>query len=590
MSSQLAGIAAVVTVLALAVAGCTTVPDASAPQVIQPVVVEPGNGAPSGPPDGAEPRQIVEGFLDANGDSDPTHASALLYLTPEERARWSDATVTVVDRTQVGNIVHGKPRPDGNRTGRVTVTGQQIGTIDETGAYKPFLRGDGTGLGGVELSQTYGLMRVKGQWRIDSLPQGLLITSAQFELFRQFGVYFFDGAEQNLVPVVRYSQLATPSDLIKWLVTGLAQQPPAPLQTGLPQNESKQVSMTVPVDPGEPNSPVTIEIPGAGALDGPNLDRLAAQVAATLHQVPQVEQIQITDGGTAVRIPAAGGTIFTPDQFAGRFVPTPPGNLLYYVKGGAVYQESGRRIPGRVGAGVYNLTSAALTVTRASDALQVAGVRGSGKNAVLDIPNPKVPGELVATSVHGYLSRPAWAPGFREVWIGDGTELKRVTGPRSVQSVSLEVAPGKASGRVTAVRISPDGQRVALVLTAGTSSQVYIGNIARNGDKVSVNNLTPITPQAVSVTDVAWNDQLKLFVTGQDKLTGESQVYEVQCDGSIWNPRGNIGLPSAPITVTAAAGSEAVVSTGDTIWQQNGTTWQGLLDGDTRGRNPIYLE
>jgi len=192
--------------------------------------------------------------------------------------------------------------------------------------------------------------------------------------------------------------------------------------------------------------------------------------------------------------------------------------------------------------------------------------------------------------VHGDLSRPAWAPGTKEVWIGDGKELKRVTGPRSVQTVSLEVAQGQASGRVSAVRISPDGGRVALVLSAGDTSQVYVGNIVRNGNKISVNNLAPITPQAIYITDVAWNDQLKLFVTGKDHFTGESQVYEVQCDGSIWNTRGNVGLPGAPIVVTAAASSEAVVSTGNFIWQQSGTTWQGLLDGDTRGSNPIYLE
>jgi Lipoprotein LpqB beta-propeller domain len=572
--------------------GCTTVPDSSDPQIVQPVAIEPGNLPPPGPPKGAEPREIVEGFLAANGDTGPSRSSAAQYLTLEARAGWSDnnTTVTVVDRTQVGNVVHGKGH-NGERTDKITVTGHQIGTIDDNGAYKPFLRGNGSGLGGVPLSQTYGLVRVKGQWRIDSLQPGLLVTAAQFEAFRQFAVYYFDSAEQDLVPEARYTQLSTPTDLIRWLVSNeLAQQPPQPLTTAVPQAGSKQVSTTVPADPGAPNTPVTIEIPGASALDGTNLDRLAAQISATLKQVAQVDSIQITDGDTAVRIPAVESTIFTPEQLSGRYTPTPPGNQLYYVRGGAVYQESGRRIPGRVGAGAYDLTSAALTVTKASDALQVAGVRGSGSQAVLDISNPKVPGALVATTVHGNLSRPAWAPGTKEVWIGAGKALKRVTGPRSVQTVSLEVAQGKANGRVSAVRISPDGGRVALVLTAGDSSQIYVGNIVRNGNKVSVNNLAPITPQAVYITDVAWNDQLKLFVTGRDMFTDESQVYEVQCDGSIWNSRGNSGLPGAPVTVTAAAGSEAVVSTGNFIWQQSGTAWQGLLDGDTRGSNPIYLE
>jgi hypothetical protein len=220
------------------------------------------------------------------------------YLTTEARAAWSDTdtTVTVVDRTQVGNVVRGKSH-NGDRTAKITVTGHQIGTIDDTGAYKPFLRGNGSGLGGVPLSQPFGLVRAKGQWRIDSLQPGLLVTAAQFEAFRQVAVYFFDSAERNLVPEARYTQLSAPTDLIRWLVTTeLAQQPPQPLTTAVPQAGSKQVSTTVPADPGAPNSPVTIEIPGASALDGTNLNRLATQISATLKQVLQVDRIEITGG------------------------------------------------------------------------------------------------------------------------------------------------------------------------------------------------------------------------------------------------------------------------------------------------------
>ena len=78
----------------------------------------------------------------------------------------------------------------------------------------------------------------------------------------------------------------------------------------------------------------------------------------------------------------------------------------------------------------------------------------------------------------------------------------------------LNVPAGKASGQVVAVRISPDGGRVALVLTTSGSSQIYVGNIVRSANQVSVNDLQPISPQGVDVTDVAWNDQLKLFATG----------------------------------------------------------------------------
>ena len=265
---------------------------------------------------------------------------------------------------------------------------------------------------------------------------------------------------------------------------------------------------------------------------------------------------------------------------------------MYFVHEGAVFQESGRRIPGKVGLGGYDLTSVAVTTAPSSGALQVAGIRGSGSDKTLDMPNPAVPGALVATTVHGDLSRPSWAPGRHEVWIGNGSDLERVTGPRSVQNVALNVSSGKASGTVAAVRISPDGGRVALVLKTAESSQIYIGTIVRNANQVSVENLQPISPQGVRVTDVAWNDELRLFATGLDTISGDvfGQVYEVQCDGSLWTSRGSGGLPGTPQSVTAAADSEAVVSVGNSIFQQQGSTWSALLDGESEGTNPVYLE
>lgn len=577
---------ALCSVAVLGLAGCTTVPDNSAPTVVQRVQLQPAAAAPSGPPSGAEPREIVQGFLTANGTADPHHVGARLYLTPQERTRWSDLTTTVVDNTQVRNIALDK-HPAGPAGGTITVTGREIGTIDENGVYKPFLRGNGSGLGGVEFSQTYHLISSHGQWRIDSVPAGLLVTSAQFQAFHQYAVYFFDSAEQDLVPVPRYTQRADPRDVVPWLVQDqLAGQPPSELQSGLPSNDTNKIAVSYPADPTQP---ISIEIPGASALDGANLNRLAAQVSATLQQVLQVDLIQITDGGQPVRIPAVNASAFPVGQLSGRYQPVPPSNLLYYVHGGAVYQEDGRRIPGKIGAGVYGLTSAALT-TGSGGALQVAGVRQSGSQQVLDIPNPKVPGSLVPTSVHGALSRPTWAPGRREVWIGDGSDLERVTGPRSVQTVQLDVSAGKASGQVRAVRVSPDGGRVALVLASAGTSQIYVGDIVRSQNQVSVNNLQPISPQGVAVTDVAWNDQFKLFATGHDMTIGDSQVYEVLCDGSLWTPGGDQGLPGAPEAVTAASGSEAVVSSGDTLYQQQGSQWRGLLNGETPGSNPVYLE
>lgn len=585
---------------ALLLAGCTTVPDTSPPQVIGSVDVQGGAAsATAGPPADAVPRDIVTGFIDASGSADQDYAAARQFLTPEERSRWNPTgLVTVLDQPVVSNLTPSKPRAGGVQTGTITVSGPDVGTLDGSGAYTPSLRGNGglgrSGIGAALTTFSYGLVRVNGQWRIDSLPPGLLISYLQFQAFRQYAAYFFDSTEQTLVPVPRYTPLTDPEQVVTWLVSELSAQPPAQLQTGIPQQAgTNKVSVTYPADPSDPSQPISIEVPGSSALDRTNLLRLAAQFAATLQQVLQVDRLQITDDATPVRIPGLG-TAFAADAMAGMFQPPTPANNLFYVRGGAVYND-GRPIPGRVGTRAYGLHSVAVTTLRGAKGFQVAGVRGSGRSSVLDVPNPKVPGTLVASRVSGELSRPSWAPGRDEIWIGNGSELERVTGPHDVQVVQLNVSSGKASGRITAVRISPDGGRLALVLTAKDSSQIYVAYIVRNGNQVGLvglqsSALQPISPQGVAVTDVAWNDQLKLFATGEDTTTGEQQVYELQCDGSIWNTVGNSGLPGAPDSVAAAASSPVVVSIGDTIWQQSGVSWQSLLGAETEGSNPVYQE
>jgi hypothetical protein len=564
---------------ASALAACSAVPTSSSVEVIHTVPLgQPAGPVDISPPVGADARTIVSGFLEANAASDPNHKAARAFLTPEEKNRWLDATaITVIDRPEISNLVGGK----------VTVTGREIGTIDANGVYAPALRGNGTGAGGAPVSLSFGMQQVKGQWRIDALQPGLLISQTQFEQYQQRALYFFDVSEEHLVPDPRYTQLSDPHDLAAWLMAGLARGPRGGLQTGLPNlADPKRVQLEFPTGSGI----TKVEIPGAGQLDTRNRDRLGAQVATTLAQ-GGVGDIEITDGARPVRIPAVGGNTFSVGDLTGQFVMAPPDTALYYVHDGAVLTATGRRLPGRLGAGGYGLTSVAMAPrvgTSGSTGLRLAGVRGSGANEYLELGTSE---SLVTTQLHGELSRPAWAPDVPEVWIGDGANLYRVSPTGDIHVVPVDAAVGKASGTVVAVRLSPEGSRVAMVLKAPDgSAQIYVGAVVRGTSDVRVAGLTPISPQSIAVADVAWNDQLKLFAIGTDESTGSWGLYEVQCDGSLWTLRNNSGLPQTPDSLTVAAGSVAVVSAGDTVWQQQAGSWGSLVGDDTRGTNPIYVE
>jgi hypothetical protein len=572
-------VAAVFAAAAL-LAGCTGVPSSSRPEVVQSIgAVQPAAPAVITPEPGAEPRSIVAGFLGNNASSDAHHLAARVFLTPEATNRWSDATVTVVDSPQIGN-------PDAEN--KVTVTGRLVGKVDAAGVYTPYLQGNGLGGGGQTTALGFTLRRVDHEWRIDTPPSGLLISYQQFQdFYQQRVVYFYDQAEQHLVPDPRFTALQDPGLLATWLMTALAEGTRPELQqatsTELPaQTDPRRVTATMgPV--------IKVEIPGSGQLKPQTRDRLAAQVAFTLGPAAGGTPISITDGGRPVTITRSHGDQFTATQFSDAMAPANTSPSLYYLNvAGHVLDAAGQPLPGPLGDGRYDLNAVALASRNGSAQLLAAGTVGPPGGRSLYVGTANKP--LRPTAVSGALSRPAWVPNLDEVWIGAGRTLYRVSGAAAATVVPVNASSGKVSGQIMAVRLSPEGSRVALVLqSADGVGQIWLGSVARTAESVQVSNLQPISPQGVSIRDVAWNDQLKLFAVGRD-LGGLPNVYELQCDGSRWTPRGISNLPAAPDSITVAENVVASVSAGNTVWVQRGGTWISPNGGSTHGTNPVYLE
>lgn len=587
MTRLLRLLGALVAALALASA-CSGIPTGSSPQVVgtvgpAPVLEQPAES----PPPNADQRTIVTKFLAANAADDAHHNGARQYLTPEAKNRWSDSMVTVLDDLQIGNV---------DPTNSITVSGQLVGQVDASGAYLPSLQGDGSGIGGAPYSQTFHLVKARGQWRIDSpLQNGVVVTGTQFQQYQQRVLYFFDLSERTLVPDPRYSEISDPGQLASWLLGRLSDGPRDMLQnavrTELPapaDSDPGQASITL--GDGLPTGrPSRIAIPGAAQLDGPTRDRLAAQLALTLGQVPDIGAMQIIDGGRAVDVPAAGGTRFTADEFSGYTEPLDLLPTLYYVNDGAVFTEGGSRLPGRLGAGAYHLTAVAVASPRTGADVLVAGLSGPPEDSWLWIGSIRT--GLHRTSVHGRLSRPAWSPAGQDLWVGDGADLYEVSRQGVATQVETYGVTGRTNGRISAVRLSPEGSRIALVLTSsGANSQLLIGAVVRGTNALHIDGLTSISPQDIAIKDVAWNDPLKLFAIGQDVATGDAGIYELESDGSLWFARGTGNLPQAPDSLTVSYRVPASVSAGSTVWKQRGGSWTSLHGGETPGANPVYGE
>jgi hypothetical protein len=578
---------AAVTAAAVVLSACTGVPTSSSPQVVRPVnVAPPTSPAVSKPAFNADPRTMVLDFLKANALTDDNHANARTFLTPDASNRWSDSTVSVVDDVKVGIVTNG---------GRsVPVRGRELGSVNALGIYTPVLQGDGSG--SVTDSFAFGMKQVQGQWRIDTLTSGLILSSADFErVYQQQEVYFYDRTDKHLVPDPRYTALSDGGVLANWLVRQLVTGPRPEMQNAwtreLPaQSDPRRVTVILG-DPAK-GDPARVELPGSGRLDPGTREHLAGQLALTLDGVVKGTVITILDGGRPVVVSSAGGTQFTASGFRSAVNPPNSSPPLFYIRSGAVVDANGTRLPGELGTGRYDLTSIALASQPGSDDLLAAGTSGPTSDARLLVGTSAT--GLSTTSVHGRLSRPTWAPNLPEVWVGVGQHVYVITGGGKPAVVPV-AGTGTVTGRVSALRFSPEGSRIAMVLSAqdGSGAQVWVGSVVRTPGQaqVRIDSLEPITPEGIAANDVAWNDQLKLFVVGR-VLSGlhDFNVYEVQVDGSIWRASQVFNLPDQPDSITVSENVPAWVSVGGTIWKQTGGTWSQPGGTSNSGVNPTYLE
>ncbi|MDQ1721802.1 MAG: hypothetical protein QOI26_1536 [Pseudonocardiales bacterium] len=559
-------------------AGCTGVPTDSAPLVVR-TVDRAGPGVSQSnitPKAGAEPRTIINDFLSASVAADAGHSQSRQFLTNAAARKWQDATVTVVDETRVGvATITGSGAT-------VEVSGHRVGQVDASGVFSPSLKG--TGVGDQE-TFTFDLTQVEGQWRIDQLQPGVLLSQSAFERsYLPRKLYFYDLAETTLVPDLRYCALNGQA-LGTWLLAALLAGPRPDLARSVINEVPDQVGRPTVLD----SDPIMVELPGTSQLDANGRNRLAAQLAYTLAQIRFVPgaQLKLTDSGRPVAIPAAHGPTFAALDFSSAGPDSvAPGVQPYFLRDGAVIGGiDNKPVPGVLGLPGRGLTSVALRRNADGD-LQVAAVAGDALEMGSAVRLSRV--ALPA----GALSRPEWRPHADDVWVGVGAKgaIFR-TSPDGVPKQVSITSPvgGLPPGQVMALRFSSDGVRLAAVLRAADGAMTaWIGSVVTSSSDVRIDSFEPLTPARLVVSDLAWADATKLLMVA-GAPNDETRVWQVMSDGSALGGLTNIGLPGPPTSITAASQQSPLVSASDSIWTQRGSSWTSFPGSTpTRGVNPVY--
>ncbi|MFE9407719.1 LpqB family beta-propeller domain-containing protein [Streptomyces sp. NPDC006704] len=518
------------------------------------------------PRPGAEPNEIVAGFLEAMTSDDPQFAMARQYLTTTAAKDWRADQVTV--------LADG-PDPQANRSSdrgadssgfTFTVSGKRVALVDKQRAYQPAKPQE-------TYTQTIHLVRQSGQdgtgreWRIDALPQGLLLGQSDFQrIYRSVNKYYFAAGQDRLVAdpvyVRQRTDPETQMNLITQTVQSVLDGPTSwlepvvtskfPSGTSL-KSDTKSLALD---DRNALKVPLNERASNAGEAV---CKRMAAQLLFTVRDLTttRVSSVELdrANGSQLCVLSGDQAETYAPDRMS-----TSPGQ--YFVDaGGHVERMRADSGSGGSGSGVDgsdDTDSTAVTepvqgpfgkgeqqvrtVAVSRDEKRAAGVSADGKS--LFVAPLAAGGELVRTSVtsadkdtNGGLSSPSW-DGRGDVWVADRDParprlLRLVQGSGSPETVDVA---GLGGGRVQQVRMSADGVRAALLVSDGGRTTLRIGRVERTaqGGKnvISVVELRPAAPQMEDVTAVSWAGRSRLVVVGKEVGGVSQQLRYVQTDGS----------------------------------------------------------
>ena len=527
----------VLAVLLVLLAACSGIPGGGGATVVRKVAAQPSNDA-KGPSSGQPPDGIVRDFITASGTragntgSGGPLAAARLYLTADAQS-WASGTPRVVILASDFRIDWDPSKPT-----QVTLTGVVAGTLDASFAYHegnsaPYKK----------------VLRMKkssaGQWRIDDPPAEVVISQRDFQQnYNPRTLYFLDAGGTVVVPDQRYLNSAPdalPGRLLDLLIAG----PSGPL-TGVARNRLARAELRTSVHPESGITVVDItnvELPTPAARRA-----LAAQIVFTLTRYRDADQIQIMVGG-AILDPAtptytqASLQSFDPDRIPAT---GPPASDPYYVDqlNRIIALTDGRPMWGDLGNLTLAVQSAAMSA--ATGAVAAATTLSEGTQLVIGQPLARV--EAVPVLKATTLTQPSFSRSGDEVWVvqngADKPQVYQISATVSATETPsrLQVAAPALAGKgpVTALQISPDGVRVAVV----AGQKLYLGVVAYAGGAESaaqvstdksgavLTNLTQVASSLTDVSTVVFNTSTEIMVAAKAPGATIRTVFRESIDGS----------------------------------------------------------
>lgn len=583
---------------ALSVTGCVTIPNGG-PVLSYAVTQGPGSQnqpyaqlIPKPPQPGGTPGDIVRGFLTASASFADGQKVARDFLTPAASRAWQpawSATVFKGGGPEVAAPVF--PDPGNRNTVKVTVSGKVQAELSTTGGYAV-----PSASGGNATAVTMTLVRTGHQWRISSPPPGqLLLTETEFAADYQLrNLYFLDQESQFLVPDPVYVPLqTTPTNLLNGLVRALISHHDDWLhdgtRTAFPPGTKLLNDVTVNGNAAEVN------LGGAIAQAGDHGDQVRELVSGQLLSTlsgsgqgqPDIQSVVLDVNGKPWSPPQAqqnpvqhSTTLQVPDGASGAF---------YYLDSQGMLIR--QRVPTGSPVKVRSLGTGYSAIAVSPDGRYLAALR----NGILY--TGPLTGTLFRRAGSGYTTM-SW-DAHDQLWAtanGGVIVLHGNVTPQSPQSLAAPVSVLVETGPITAVRVAPDGVRVALII-GGAATTLAFGAITGQAPASSQGQIParPVqfpgsTPQiklspfyvsggAAGFSSVSWYGADDVVTLGPASGAKEPQITEYSVNGASST---TISTEQGIQSITTSAGGELIAGTkGGELLTNPGTagTWAPAGNG-----------
>ncbi len=504
----------------------------------------------SGPMPGADPREIVSGFLLAAITPAEGWATAREFLTEDLRATWKPETGVTVDETVSSRALTADvpgDAPEDATSAEVRVELDQIASLDATGAYTA---DPGTATTSFRLERPEG-----GEWRISEAPHGIVLDRDSFtQVYRKHALQYFDQSWTHLVPDVRWfprrGSMAT--TITRALVAG---EPSAWLAPAVRTAFTDDITLARDAVPVDSSQIAEVSLTRSALSASPaSLARMRTQLEASLSGV----------GVTEVRF-SVDGSPLDANRVALDVPSVEPGVLVLTAETfGRTRGDEVSPLPG-ITAQIAKFADPIAAIDVAADGAMAAVQMADGAvHAVTD-------GDTTELDTRSGLIQPSVDPfGFTWTVPRDRPSALTASDGEPVSHPIAQAWPDAAA--ISHLRVSADGARVAAIVVSGSGQRRLVVAAVLRGEGGAPTELGQ-TREVARLTGAAQG----LGWQGSDAvLVLSNAVDPLLTTHTVGGPASETGAPPGATSLAGARipGGVRVLGSDGIVYAQRGSSWQ----------------